>query len=202
MSCETIGSDLSAYLDGELDSAAIPGVEAHLETCEVCRRAIDSWKEAGRRLREADCTPDVAPAVRAAVERLRLRARSRRRRRWVAATVAALGLLAPALFFRQALANREVERLVDLEEENRADASFQIDSVCALKLDIAALLFRAQAVGIETHRLDELEGQARDLAREAERIQGRLTEIQGTLEREGLLGDDEDTEVSSEQGVR
>lgn len=43
-----LGRKVHAYFDGELDSSAARQVEAHLETCETCRRELDDL----RRIRE------------------------------------------------------------------------------------------------------------------------------------------------------
>ena len=42
MKCEVARSRLEAYLDGELDRAAVDELEAHLATCAGCRAALES----------------------------------------------------------------------------------------------------------------------------------------------------------------
>ena len=198
MSCEDFGPDLSAFADGELDGDAFARVQAHLKGCADCRRALETWREAGRRLRAEDETSNEATRFRSAVRRRQLAdsGRGPRRWRWWLAAAAALFLVAPALFYRQALADREVREIVDLEGRNRADTITQIRSVDALQLDVGALLVRARAAGLEAKRLQELDVEARAVAEEAERVRARLMQIQENLNSEGLLG--EIQEVSRE----
>ncbi|HJR44499.1 MAG TPA: zf-HC2 domain-containing protein [Actinomycetota bacterium] len=67
--CSEFRADLSARLDGELDAARSIAVEEHLATCASCRRFEAAQHELRRTLRlvPAEPTPDVAPAVLAAL---------------------------------------------------------------------------------------------------------------------------------------
>jgi anti-sigma factor RsiW len=43
--CRTILSNISAYLDGELDATACEDIERHCETCSTCRELVDGLRE-------------------------------------------------------------------------------------------------------------------------------------------------------------
>jgi predicted anti-sigma-YlaC factor YlaD len=190
MACEWNGPDLSAFADGELSPADAERVGAHVCACDECRAALRTWASAGDALRAADADPARGrAAIVAAVRAARAGAPARpRRRRWMLAAAAALVLVAPVLFFGQALAtSRQARQVVNLEGENRADAQLQMRDVEALRLDIGALLVRARALGLGVEQLRELEEQARALAEESARLRSRLAEIDSALRREGLL---------------
>jgi anti-sigma factor RsiW len=60
MNHETVQNDVMALLDGQLDAARRPAVEAHLRDCATCRAFADSWTEASALLR----VPEPAPSDR------------------------------------------------------------------------------------------------------------------------------------------
>ena len=45
MRCKTVVSELSSYLNGELDPALLADLERHLEGCEDCRLVVDTTKK-------------------------------------------------------------------------------------------------------------------------------------------------------------
>jgi predicted anti-sigma-YlaC factor YlaD len=63
--CADYREELSARLDGEDDPRARPGVDAHLETCAVCRAWFDDAARITRMARTgpAQRTPDLVDAV-------------------------------------------------------------------------------------------------------------------------------------------
>ncbi|MBI1851180.1 MAG: zf-HC2 domain-containing protein [Planctomycetes bacterium] len=197
MACEVNGPDLSAYADGELSPEHAERIRAHVLLCDECRATLDAWGAAGDLLRASEAGDDEA-AVRASIhaavrEGRRARApRLSRRVRWLLAAAAALVLVAPALFFGQALAtSRQAREVVSLEGQNRVDASAQVQDVDALQMDLAAVLVHARAAGLDADRLEGLERQAQVLAEESERLRARLLQIDDRLRKEGLLRDDE-----------
>ena len=194
MRCEEFGPDLSAYADGELEPPGAGRVEAHLASCERCRGTLAAWQETGRRLRAQDATPDRAPAFRAAMRKARstLPPHPAPRRRWFVSAAAAALLLAAVFSFGRARAEREVRELVELEGGNRAETTAQMGGLEALRLEIAAVAVRAHAAGFEGDRLEALEAETKALIEETERLRQRISEIQRSLEREGLLRDPEE----------
>jgi anti-sigma factor RsiW len=48
MNCEQCSENMSAYLDGELDSQASDRAEAHLASCEACSSELESLQDAAR----------------------------------------------------------------------------------------------------------------------------------------------------------
>jgi hypothetical protein len=198
MRCDAPDPNLSAWVDGELGPADAARIEAHVRECEPCRAALRAWRDAGRSLRREDAAADPADRILAAVRERRAHgtARTRRRSRWLLVPAAAVALVVPVILYRQALADREVRELVDLEGRNRVDAVDQIQEVEALRFEIAALLVRARAASLAAEGLQDLEREARELAEEAVRMRQRLYEIDSHLKREGLLR--ETTEVRHE----
>ena len=58
--CHEVESQLSAYVDGELDAVARSAVDAHLASCERCRGALERITAVGEAL-EKDLVPMIAP---------------------------------------------------------------------------------------------------------------------------------------------
>jgi putative zinc finger protein len=87
---------LSAYIDGELDTVERSRVEAHLPTCAECRRTLDALRATMTDLAtlpEATPTAQDSWAIRSAIARSRTPAKRWQRAAWAAGTVAA-GLIA------------------------------------------------------------------------------------------------------------
>jgi anti-sigma factor (TIGR02949 family) len=93
VSCEHVGRDLDAYVDGELDVESTNAVREHLSGCAACRRGVSDREALSRLVRSAPYYS--APArLRARVSEQMIRSKSRRRLlTWVAA--AALVLAVP-----------------------------------------------------------------------------------------------------------
>ena len=93
MECQALQAQLSAWLDGELPEAAGAVLNAHLASCEACRR---EW----RRLQALDAALGnlAAPAPPGLAEKVAIRLRRPRRRSgWQAAALAACLVLGIAL---------------------------------------------------------------------------------------------------------
>ena len=103
--CTEARVELSARLDGELDSAAAGALERHLEECPACRSHATEIARVRRVLRAqpAEPVPDLSAEIMSRVERLADRGagtgRERLRVGAVAATVAALLVAGAALPF-------------------------------------------------------------------------------------------------------
>ena len=71
--CRTVLSDISTYLDGDLDEAACETIEQHCATCASCAAVVDDLKKTAGLCRRVGATP-LPPAVleraRASVRRL------------------------------------------------------------------------------------------------------------------------------------
>jgi anti-sigma factor RsiW len=102
MNCVETIENLSAYQDGELSPAEAAALEAHLASCEACRRRLEEYEAVWRLLGEpkpAEPSPGFTEAVlsRAAAPGFAV---ARRRRIWApAAAVAASLLLVAGLLF-------------------------------------------------------------------------------------------------------
>jgi anti-sigma factor RsiW len=71
--CETILSGISAYLDGELDTAACDAIEQHCQTCPPCAALVKGLRETVGLCRQAASVPlpdAVRQRARASVQRL------------------------------------------------------------------------------------------------------------------------------------
>ena len=183
MACETLGPDLSAFADGELEPARAAAVEAHLAGCGSCRGSLGTWRAAAGSLRREDSTPDRAAAFRTAL-RPPAPPVPRRRRRWLLPVAAGLALGA-VLSFQRVRAARDAEAVVALEERNRAETVELLGSLQSLRYETAALLIRSRAAG--TGEEVGLEDDLRSLAESLRRLEGNLSRIRTGLEREGLL---------------
>jgi len=65
--CKKLLTELSNYLDGELDAALKTEIEAHARRCPQCYIIIDSTQKTVRILKE--CGPyEVSPALHARIE--------------------------------------------------------------------------------------------------------------------------------------
>jgi len=56
-SCRTILTDISAYLDGELEAAACQAIEWHCQTCASCAALVSGLRETVGLCRKAGSTP-------------------------------------------------------------------------------------------------------------------------------------------------
>lgn len=65
MSCPERSSQISAYLDGELDAAARAELEAHLATCAACAADLRAWRELSGTIREGASSPEIDSAFQA-----------------------------------------------------------------------------------------------------------------------------------------
>jgi len=96
ISCEKYCSDLSAYLDNELDADASGALRIHLEVCPACREVLEDLEATrgalGRTFTETMASaPPPPPAMRPA-------ARKTGRLRWIAALGAVAAVLVIAVF--------------------------------------------------------------------------------------------------------
>src|SRR5262245_5531793 len=184
MVCETIGSDLSAFADGELDDAGVARVEAHLADCPECRESLRVWRAAGDALRREDATADAAPGIRRSLHDHSLPHSPARRRRWVIPAAAA-ALLALVLSFERVRAARAAGLVVEMEGRNRAETADLLDAVESLRYEAAAGLLRARAT--RDPEAPEVEGEMRSLAENLKRVEENLARIRAEIEREGLF---------------
>lgn len=72
-SCRKILTELSAYLDGELDATACDAVERHCQTCARCASIVEGLRRTHgicRRAAALPLPPDVRARARTAVQRL------------------------------------------------------------------------------------------------------------------------------------
>ncbi len=97
--CESLRTDISARLDGEIDGTTARSVEQHLATCAWCRRYEESLAQVRRavRLQGAEEVPDLAAEI---MEKVRpLRRIHEARREWILrGRIAGVAALAAALF--------------------------------------------------------------------------------------------------------
>jgi anti-sigma factor RsiW len=71
--CRQVLSDISAYLDGELEAAACAAIERHCATCATCADIVADVKETGGLCRQIGAAPLPSPILeraRASVRRL------------------------------------------------------------------------------------------------------------------------------------
>ena len=78
--CEAVQPWLSAYLDEELDARRQAEVQAHLASCDVCRREVATLRQTAQAM-QAWCVPEVNPQL-SVVFAERLRARHSPRAHW------------------------------------------------------------------------------------------------------------------------
>lgn len=186
MDCDRIRPELSAFADGELTGSPLAArVENHLASCLDCRDKLESWREAGRRLRAEDATRDPAGDVLAAIRDARRPRRGRRSFRvGIRAAVAAAVVVAAALSFGPVQAQREAALMVDLDGRVRVAASEELASITAAQIELAALFMSLRA-------LERDEPAARDLAIEAESLAARAAVLEARLRElcEAIAGD-------------
>ncbi len=83
-SCEAVQPWLSAYIDEELDAKRQAEVQAHLASCDACRRELAALRQTGQAL-QAWCVPVVNPQLSVVfAERLQARRPSWRERLFAA----------------------------------------------------------------------------------------------------------------------
>ncbi len=58
--CKEIFSSLSSYVDGDLSGATCEELVVHLETCEPCKRYLDSLRATKETLRAAGGEPPLS----------------------------------------------------------------------------------------------------------------------------------------------
>ena len=63
MSCKTIQSQLSAYLDGEMSGHEMQSVRSHIHRCQVCQRELDGLKSVQMILRGLPAGPEPSPTL-------------------------------------------------------------------------------------------------------------------------------------------
>lgn len=63
MSCNTVQTKLSAYLDGEMSGAEMLLTRSHVNSCEKCQRELDSLKSAQIVLRSLPVVPEPSPML-------------------------------------------------------------------------------------------------------------------------------------------
>ena len=71
--CRSILTEISAYLDGELDATACDAIEQHCQGCESCAEVVRGLRETVGLCRQAGSTPlpeSVRARARASVRRL------------------------------------------------------------------------------------------------------------------------------------
>lgn len=104
MNCAEIEERLNAYADGELSPADRPGVDAHLGSCEECRRTLDAIRAQDLELGAAFAGPRLGSEALAGrvVEAFRGQAARPRARAWPVLAAAAAGFLVAFFLFRRA----------------------------------------------------------------------------------------------------
>lgn len=129
--CREPWSDLDDYLDGEVSPGRRREVEAHLETCGVCREEVEALKVLARAVRgladevppRRDLWPEVVPRLQPRTAQL-----PPRRASWqvVMQVAAALGFLVLGAGLQRLVDSAPVppvERIVEHPVEQRGDSS-------------------------------------------------------------------------------
>ena len=70
--CKAILAGISAYLDGELSTAACDEIERHCQDCASCARVVEGLRETVGLCRQAGLMPLPEPVRQRARERMRL----------------------------------------------------------------------------------------------------------------------------------
>jgi hypothetical protein len=59
MNCREVADKLSQFMDGELDSGLNERVSLHIESCDACKRDLESFRRIGERMREVEAPVDT-----------------------------------------------------------------------------------------------------------------------------------------------
>ncbi len=97
MNCKEVAEKLSPFMDGELDSGLNERVSRHIESCDVCKRDLESFRRIGEWMREVEAPVDTEGSwgrIEAAIP-TKLRLSERRSMKWL---VPALALAASVGF--------------------------------------------------------------------------------------------------------
>jgi hypothetical protein len=97
VNCKEVADKLSPFLDGELDSGLNARVSLHIESCDACKRDLESFRRIGERMREVEAPVDTELTwgrIEAAIPS-KLRLSERRSMKWL---VPALALAASVGF--------------------------------------------------------------------------------------------------------
>jgi Putative zinc-finger len=97
MNCKEVADKLSQFMDGELDSGLNARVSLHIESCDACKRDLESFRRIGEWMREVEAPVDTEGSwgrIEAAIPTKR-RLSERRSMKWL---VPALALAASVGF--------------------------------------------------------------------------------------------------------
>lgn len=97
MNCKEVAEKLSPFMDGELDSGLNERVSLHIESCDACKRDLESFRRIGEWMREVEAPVDTEGSwgrIEAAIP-TKLRLSERRSMKWL---VPALALAASVGF--------------------------------------------------------------------------------------------------------
>lgn len=97
MNCKEVADRLSPFMDGELDSGLNERVSLHIESCDACKRDLESFRRIGGWMREVEAPVDTEGSwgrIEAAIP-TKLRLSERRSMKWL---VPALALAASVGF--------------------------------------------------------------------------------------------------------
>ena len=97
MNCREVADKLSPFLDGELDSGLNERVSLHIESCDACKRDLESFQRIGEQMRKVEAPVDTELTwgrIEAAIPS-KLRLSERRSMKWL---VPALALAASVAF--------------------------------------------------------------------------------------------------------
>ena len=90
MNCKEVADNLSQFMDSELDSALKERVSLHLESCDACKRDLESFRRIGEWMREFEAPVDTELTwnrIEAAIPS-KLRLSERRTVKWLAPALA------------------------------------------------------------------------------------------------------------------
>jgi anti-sigma factor (TIGR02949 family) len=96
MSCNTVQSKLSAYVDGEMSGLEMQAIRKHVHQCDDCQALVDNLKSVQMVLRGLPPTPEAPENL---PDRISASIKSTRRSYFRFALVAAIPLLAFAVIF-------------------------------------------------------------------------------------------------------
>ena len=97
MNCKEVADKLSQFMDGELDSALNERVSLHIESCDACKKDLESFRRIGVWMREVEAPVDTEVTwnrIEAAIPS-KMRLSERRLMKWI---VPALALAASVGF--------------------------------------------------------------------------------------------------------